>query len=36
MQRPIEVEIPGGIVESEQVVLHPANQIADGAGVEAR
>jgi HlyD family secretion protein len=32
----LEVEILSGIVESEQVVLHPSNQIADGASVEAR
>lgn len=32
----LEAEILSGIVESEQVVLHPSNQIADGASVEAR
>jgi HlyD family secretion protein len=31
-----EVEILGGVVEGEQVILHPANQIADGARVEVR
>jgi HlyD family secretion protein len=31
-----EVEILGGIEEGNHIILHPPNQIADGAGVEVR
>jgi HlyD family secretion protein len=32
----LEVEILGGLEDGEEIILHPSNQIADGASVEAR